>query len=159
MRIGVTGHADLGQPAAALVRTALSTALRPFAGPDLVGICCLCRGADQIFAHAVIEARGVLDVILPAADYRHRIVRDHEIQTFDDLLGKARRVRQAPFPSSGRPAYAFASQMLLKECDMLFAVWDGTPSRRRGDTADVVRTAQQSGIEVHVIWPDHAIRR
>jgi hypothetical protein len=105
----------------------------------------------------VIEARGRLDVILPAEDYRNRVVRRNEIAVFDDLLGKAVSVRHAA-KASGRTAYAFASEMLLKECDMLFAVWDGTPSRRLGDTADVVRTARESGVNVHVIWPDRALR-
>jgi len=158
MRIGVTGHADLGRPAARLVRSALADALQPYAGPDLIGISCLCRGADQIFADAVIEARGRLDVILPASDYRHRVVRDNEAAVFDALLRKAGRVRHAA-PKSGRTAYACASEMLLKECDMLFAVWDGTPSRRLGDTADVVRTAWDCGVNVRVIWPERAERR
>ena len=155
MRIGVTGHANLGRPMAVRVRSALADALRPYAGPDLVGISCLCRGADQIFARAVIEARGRLDVILPAADYRRRVVREHEVAVFDDLLRKAGSVRHAA-RASGRTAFASASEMLLKECDMLFAVWDGTPSRRIGDTADVVRTARESGVDVRVIWPDHS---
>jgi hypothetical protein len=158
MRIGVTGHADLGQPAEQMVRQALAEALRPYAGPDLIGISCLCRGVDQIFARAVIEASGTLEVILPAADYRHSVVRDHEAEVFDQLIGKARRVRQAPFPSSGRPAFQAASEMLLRECDLLFAVWDGSPSRDLGDTADVIRTAQNSGVDVRVIWPECAVR-
>jgi hypothetical protein len=157
MKIGVTGHADLGRPTAQLVHSALADALRPYAGPELVGISCLCRGADQIFADAVLAAQGRLDVILPAADYRHRVVRDTEMAVFDDLLGKAGSVRHAA-EASGRRAYASASRMLVEECDMLFAVWDGTPSRRMGDTADVVRAALESGVDVQVIWPDRATR-
>jgi hypothetical protein len=158
MKIGVTGHADLGQPVAGMIRTALTEALRPYAGPDLIGISCLCRGADQIFASAVIEASGALEVILPAPDYRHSVVRDEEVEVFDHLIGQARRVRHAPFPSSGRPAFQAASEMLLRECDLLFAVWDGSPSRERGDTADVISRARRSGVDVHVIWPERAVR-
>ena len=87
-------------------------------------------------------------MILPAHDYRHSVVRQDEVEVFDHLLGKARRVRHAPFPSAGRPAFQAASEMLLRECDLLFGeVWDGDPSREPGDTADVVHTARKSGVE------------
>lgn len=157
MKIGVTGYADLGRPTQMLVRQALVEALEPYAGPNLVGISCLCRGADQLFASAVIEASGVLDVILPARDYRRRILRYHETAAFDQLLSNARRIRHAA-GASNRRAYARAGRLLVKECEVLFAVWDGTPSRRTGDTADVVQTAERLGVQVNVIWPDRAVR-
>ena len=57
MKIGVTGFADLRPPAERLIRSALADALRPYAGPELIGIAPV-RGVDQIFAHAVIEGHG-----------------------------------------------------------------------------------------------------
>jgi hypothetical protein len=38
--------------------------------PDVTGLSCLADGADQIFARAVTDLGGKLEVIIPASEYR-----------------------------------------------------------------------------------------
>ncbi|GAU68072.1 hypothetical protein SSP35_06_01570 [Streptomyces sp. NBRC 110611] len=42
---------------------------------ELVGVTCLARGSDTLFAEAVVEAGGRLVVILPSRDYREAKVK------------------------------------------------------------------------------------
>jgi hypothetical protein len=50
--------------------------------------------------------------------------------------------------------YATIGQMLVRQADLLIALWDGKPPRGRGGTADVVSEARRSGVPV--IWIDPA---
>lgn len=75
-RIGITGHSNLPPATVALVDKALRVALAPYASDQpLVGVTCLAEGADQIFARAVLDLGGRLEVILPAPDYREQKVK------------------------------------------------------------------------------------
>jgi hypothetical protein len=158
-RIGITGHVRLGEGTDALVFEALRAALRRYANVNLHGVTCLAAGADQIFARAILAMNGTLEVILPAADYRERVISPENLPCFDELLDQAIRIQRMPFPRSGRPAYVAASEEMLERCDALIAVWDVNPSRKPGDTADVVATALQRQIPVTVLWPAGADRR
>lgn len=157
-RIGVTGHVTLAVGTADLVYACLAEQLKLYAGPELHGVTCLADGADQLFARAILALSGTYEVVLPAVDYRSRAVQRHNLDSFDELLSGASGVTYMPFAHSGREAYMAASRELLRRCDQLLAVWDGTPSTRLGDTADVVRTARASGVPVTVLWPAGATR-
>lgn len=47
--IGITGHSNLSTATVPLVAEAIRSALAE--RPDLVGVTCLARGADQVFAN------------------------------------------------------------------------------------------------------------
>jgi hypothetical protein len=157
-RIGITGHSRLPAPTARLVASTLRAALRPYHGPDLRGVSCLADGADQIFARAVVDAGGALEVILPAPDYRERKVRPEHLTAFDELLKAAETVRYASTDPSGRETYLAAGLELIARSERIFAVWDGRPSGGTGGTADVVDAARRAGRPVEVIWPAEARR-
>ena len=70
MRIAITGHRGLPAATERLVDTAIREQLEAYADSDLVGISNLANGADQLFAQAVLDAGGQLEVIVPAAQYR-----------------------------------------------------------------------------------------
>jgi hypothetical protein len=78
---------------------------------------------------------------------------------FDKLLDQATEVRTMPFARSNREAFLAASTSMLDRCDLLFAVWDGAPTREVGDTAHVVSVAQGRQIPVKVFWPNGADSR
>ena len=168
--IGITGHAGLSDASEDLVFASVTEALRGY-GTPLHGVTCLAQGADRIFARAVLALGGTIEVILPAEDYRRRVVaRDgvsesdgvnerDGVNEFDELIGRAVAVHTMPFASSGREAYVAASEDMLDRCDLLLAVWDGIPSRQPGDTAHVVATARRRRIPVRVLWPAGADRR
>ncbi|MEV1286271.1 hypothetical protein [Micromonospora sp. NPDC049679] len=154
-RIGVTGHVALADGTAQLVYECLTRQLRGYPGAELQGITCLAEGSDQLFARAVLAAQGTYEVVLPAADYRERVI---DRNAFDELVRRASAVSYMPFAHSDRDAYLAASQELLRRSELLLAVWDGNPSTVRGDTADVVRTARAWGVPVTVLWPTGARR-
>ncbi|ASO21566.1 hypothetical protein FHR81_003210 [Actinoalloteichus hoggarensis] len=158
MRIGVTGHSNLTADSEPLIAEAIRERLRDRAPGGLVGVTCLARGADQVFAEVICELGGAVEVVLPAADYRARKVKPDNAARFDRLLGRASSVHTMPFDTSSSAAYMAASERLLDGVDEVIAVWDGRPSAGSGGTADVVIAARQRGLPVSVVWPTGAGR-
>src|SRR3954451_978698 len=106
-----------------LVYKAIAEALAPYAGDELTGVSCIARGADSIFAQAVLDLDGRLEVVLPAASYRQTKVKPDHAPQFDALIGRATSVRVMPFDEANRTAYEAANECLITSCDTLFAVW------------------------------------
>ena len=159
MRIGVTGHMNLSNETAVLVRERIRSVLATTRGPrPLVGVSCLAAGADTIFAETVIDWGGELEVIVPSLDYRQTKIKPDHAPTFDRLVSQARKVHTLPFHEANRDAYEAANRDLLQSCEALVAVWDGQPPVDNGGTAAVVLEAAERGLEVHIIWPAGARR-
>ncbi len=156
VRIGITGHTNLTTATSRLVSEALETELARH--PDVVGLSCLARGADQLFARVVLNGGGALEVVLPAADYRERKVKPDNAATFDELVADATTVHTMPFTESNPDAYMAAGEHILDSADALYAVWDGQPAGGLGGTGDVVRAARERGLPVTVVWPEGAER-
>jgi hypothetical protein len=159
VHIGITGYALLGAGTADLVDKALREALAPWAGPSLVGVTCLAPGSDQIFARAVLELGGRLEVVLPAPDYRETEIDAENQAEFDHLLRAASTVSFTDHRSSGVDAYLAASQAVITRSARLLAVWDGGPNRPPGITDYAVAHARSVGVPVEVVWPAGALRR
>ncbi|MEU8055729.1 hypothetical protein [Microbispora bryophytorum] len=157
VRIGVTGHMNLTEDTIVMVSEALSAHLSQV-GSDIIGVSCIARGADSLFAEAVLEAGGTLELVLPSRDYREAKVKPDHAEQFDRLLSKATHVRVMPFDHASREAYIAANNAVLGSVDELVAVWDGVPNFGQGGTADVVSDARDRGIPVTVIWPEGAAR-
>ncbi|WP_219414539.1 hypothetical protein [Pseudonocardia nigra] len=157
VRIGITGHMNLTPASVPIVAAELRKVLAEY-GEPLVGVSCLARGADQVFARAVLELGGRLDVVLPAADYRERKVKPDNREEFEVLIGQADNVRVLPFETSNRDAYVAANEAVLTTVDVLVAVWDGAPPDGKGGTGDTVQAARGRGVSVTVVWPDGAHR-
>lgn len=158
MRIAVTGHMNITDSTVPLVVDAIRERLALIDGP-LVGISCIARGADSLFAKTVLDAGGTLEVILPSADYRQAKVKPDHAPLFDELIAKAEVVRTMLFETANRDAYVAANNAMLDSADELFAVWDGQPSPDRGGTAGVVADARDRSLPVTVIWPAGASRQ
>ncbi|SFS64667.1 hypothetical protein SAMN05660874_02263 [Saccharopolyspora flava] len=158
MRIGITGPSNLTPETSRLVYRALGRELDAHRGDAVIGVSCLARGADQVFARVVLDAGGTLEVVLPAADYRERKVKPDNAAEFDELLARSATVRTLAFPESNREAYMAAGEHVLNSVDAMIAVWDGKPSGGHGGTGDVVEAARRRGIPVTVVWPDGAER-
>ncbi|WP_327044723.1 hypothetical protein OG320_23630 [Microbispora sp. NBC_01189] len=157
VRIGVTGHMNLTADTAVLVSEALHAHLRQVGG-DMVGVSCIARGADSLFAEAVLEAGGTLEVVLPSRNYREAKVKPDHAEQFDRLLSKAALVRTMPFDHASREAYVAANEAVLESVDELLAVWDGVPTLGQAGTADVVAEARERGVPVTVVWPEGSAR-
>lgn len=156
-RIGITGHTNLTAATEQAVYEALRNILLPQLSRELVGVSCLARGADQLFAQAVLDLGGALRVVPPAPDYRTKIKLDN-ITRYDALVDAAQSAHVMPFETSRPESYMAASEHLLATVDEIIAVWDGGSSGGLGSTADVVSAARQRGIPVQVIWPQGATR-
>ncbi len=156
--VGVTGHSDLTGRSIDLVRHDIVDQLRPHAA-DLVGMTCLARGADQAFADAVLELGGALKVVAPASDYFTRISDPDSRKRCEGYLRAAVSTVTMPYDTSGPAAYLCASKYLINRCDVLLAVWDGSPATGNGGTADAVDYARECERSIVVVWPHGAQRR
>jgi hypothetical protein len=67
LRIAVSGHRELPAATRRLVDAAIRAALD--GEQDVIGWSCLADGADQIFARAVLDHGGRIEVVMPAAQY------------------------------------------------------------------------------------------
>lgn len=152
IRIAVSGHRGLPPQTALLIDQAVRQALAEHC-PEVSGVSCLADGADQIFARAVLDLGGELEVVIPAEEYR-----DGPPNVFDELLSRAVRVQRLGFAEATVQAYMAASVRMLDGAETLFAVWDGLPARGYGGTADVVAEARRRGLPVRLIWPEGARR-
>lgn len=156
IRVGITGHRDLGSPVTVWVRAAIAADLAGV-GADLVGVTCLADGADQLFAQAVIQLGGALHVIVPARRYRAGLPEDCH-GTYDELLATAAQVERLDHEESTGQAHMDASTTMLDQIDRLIAVWDCLPAHGWGGTADVVDLARHRNVPVTVLWPPGAVR-
>lgn len=154
--VAISGHRGLSSETTALVEAGIRKALAEHA-PDVVGLSCLADGADQIFARAVLQAGGRLEVVIPAEQYRDNLPAE-AWDEYDALMSRAERVHRLDFIESTSEAHMAASVFMLDHADELLAVWDGKPARGFGGTADVVVEARTRGIPVRVVWPEGAER-
>jgi len=153
MRIGITGHQDLGDaPTAAWVRAAVNQVLGEHMEP-LVGVSSLAAGADQLFAELVLERRGALEVIVPFPEYRDRYAEGHQRRTYDRLISGARVEALARGGRSDEAAYLRAGQEVVARCDLLVAVWNGAPAGGIGGTGDIVQHARSCGRAMVILNP------
>lgn len=159
--IAVTGHMDLTEDSVPLVRTALDDLLKQYADRGrLVGVSRIAKGADSLFAEAVLAVGGRLTVVIPSRDYRRNKGRPDHALVFDRLVAAAEEVLVLPHETADRQAYEAANAVLIERADRLVAVWNGEPpTGKGGGTADTVLEAQAADIPVDVVWPDGAARR
>jgi len=158
--VGVSGHRLLADPAA--VAVSVDQVLdRMGHGPHIVAVSSLAEGADRIVAARVLARGGRLEAVLPlpAADYAADFAAAESREEFDALLSSAYLatvVPPDPADPSREAAYARAGSAVLETCDVLLALWDGTPARGRGGTAEVVAEARAAGRRVEVIAVERA---
>lgn len=157
MRVGVTGHMDLGPETTDLVAEALRLHLLKLreTGPShMVGVSCMAPGADRIFARILLDMGGRLEVIMPSGDYNAKSA-DPSLAA---LLDRADSVRPIHEPQARPDVYVAVNDAMLASIDSLVAVWNGVPSTKLGGTAHVVRSARARRIPVEIIWPDGSTR-
>lgn len=154
--IGITGHRGLPAHTTQLIEQALRYALAGY-GTDVIGVTALADGADQIFARAVLDQGGQLEVIVPATRYRDGLPAESHA-AYDDFINQAVRVHRLDLTESTPASHMAGSELLISMVSELLAVWDGQPARDYGGTADVVAHARDRGRTVRVIWPDGATR-
>jgi hypothetical protein len=141
MRVGITGHQRLKEPAGwGWVRRELERLLSSFA-PPLVGVTSLAVGADQLFADTILRRGGSLEAILPFAGYEQTFAEGRARETYTRLLRRALKRDVLEKRGSAEEAYLAAGKLVVDRSELLVAVWDGQPAGGLGGTGDVVRYA------------------
>lgn len=151
--VGCTGHQNIPAGAIKYVREAIRTELRRLDALSLTGVCSLAEGADQLFAEAVLDSGGKLDVIIPSSEYE-KTFSSKGVAHYRRLLKRVSNKRTLSWPEPSEDAFLDAGQHVADSADVLIAVWDGREARGKGGTADIVRYAREKGKRTVVIWPD-----
>ncbi len=104
-----------------------------------------------------------MEIVLPMMeqDYLQTFDTDAARAEFRELTAGHRLLclRHTPIPEEGRAqaledAYWASGEWVVRRCDILFALWDGKPSKGRGGTSYVVEFARNLGRPIVVLWTD-----
>jgi hypothetical protein len=141
--VGVTGHRDIAAADEAPLRSAFGGVLRELAAEcphtPLVVLSGLAAGADSLAAEEALAQNIPLIACLPmpVAEYERDFSPD-ELTRFRSLLAACARVTvTSPQREHG---YVATGLYIVQYSHVLVAFWDGTESRGKGGTADVVDT-------------------
>jgi hypothetical protein len=153
MKVGITGHQELEDVASwKWVEAEIRNALRGQPGP-IVGLTSLAKGADQIFARAVLEQGGTLHVVVPFANYERTFPTAVDKRRYKYILTQANTREVLNEDASDEEAFFAAGKRIVDCCDKLIAVWNGKPAGGLGGTADVVEYAKTKQVTVVHINP------
>jgi hypothetical protein len=161
LRVGVTGHRILEDPAALIpaVHEALRQVKEMAPSPSggglvLIVVSALAEGADRLVAELVLEEPGSrLEAALPlsAADYERDFEDEASRRQFEELLKRSSRTWIAPAVGSREEAYERAGCYVVDRSDVLVALWDGEPARGRGGTAAIVAYARDRNVPLVLV--------
>ena len=139
--------------------------------PRLCLLSPLAKGADRHAARSALAVGYDLCVPMPfeVEEYEkdftgsdganadeEQLTAEEDLTEFRHLLGRSKRqlcldgARKDPvtgFDLEGR-SYEAVGRFVVRNCDLLVAVWDGAPAKGRGGSADVVRFAATVGVPV-----------
>lgn len=155
--IGCTGHQTLSPLTRRRVAAALAAQVARI-DDEIVGLCSLAAGADQMFAHVLLASGGRLHAVIPCQGYADTFEDEPTRAEFERLLSAAHEVTELPFSEPSEEAFMAAGRTVADRCDLLLAVWDGQPAAGLGGTADVVSHATDQGKPVEIIWPEGSSR-
>jgi hypothetical protein len=174
LRVGVTGHRklDASEELRARVREGLrmlqvaaeqvlrdsgmSYAETP---PMFRAVSPLAEGADRLFATEAIALGFQLDCPLPFSqtEYEKDFPTVESVKEFRDLLSHAEeRVLELDGPTQDAErsaAYESVGRVVLDQCDLLMAIWDGEPAKGAGGTGQIVERARRRGMPILWINP------
>ena len=142
MRIGVTGHQKLRDSSDWDWVSHEVHRILESVDPPLIGISSLAAGADQLFASVILQKGGVLEAVVPFAEYENIFEETEARDQFHTLLSAASRVEVLVKTGSEQEAYLRAGKRVVDLAEMVLAIWDGKPAAGLGGTADVVRYAR-----------------
>jgi hypothetical protein len=153
MKVGITGHQRLKDPADWGWVEANINKILTQCGSPLVGITSLAIGSDQLFADLVLRQSGSIEAIIPFQGYEGKF-EGHERQRLTQLLNKASRIEILNKKQSDEESYFEAGKRVVDIAEILIGVWDGKPAAGLGGTADVVCYATRKHKRVIHINPE-----
>jgi hypothetical protein len=157
-RIGITGHQRLENPADwPWVEEAVGRELDAVTG-SLVVVSSLAIGADQLVARLGAARGAAVLAVLPFADIQ-RTFAPGDLPAYRELVGQA-SLEILQTSGTDEDAYLAAGRRVAELSDVMIAVWDATPAKGKGGTADIVAYAVASGVPVvHINPVDRTVTR
>lgn len=111
----------------------------------------LAEGADRLAAKAALAHGYQLEVPLPFAQQDYERDFPNSVAAFRDLITHASpRVLElggARGDEENR-SYEAVGRLVVRNCDLLIAIWDGGKGNGRGGTADIVRHAARHSLPI-----------
>jgi hypothetical protein len=111
----------------------------------------LASGADQIAAICARSSGYFVRATLPfeAHEYRKDFALGDELDTFEQAVAAADEIVALPGDrSDAEGAYVRVGKLLVRQADIMMAIWDGEEGRGPGGTAHVVELALKSSVPV-----------
>lgn len=110
----------------------------------------LAEGADRLVAESALAAGYTLEAPLPFPRSQYEADFPASAGVFRALLGKAARMIELDGARGDDAdlAYENVGRYVVRNTDLLVALWDGQPARGRGGTGDIVRFALRAGVPV-----------
>lgn len=152
MRVGVTGHQDLGSPDD-VVWVAAQLRAQVARSELTVGVSSLAIGADQLYASLLREHGKPYTVVVPCHQYERTFTTAQDLATYRALLAGAATVIPMPFGEPSEKAFWEAGKRVAELSERLIAVWNGRPAKGLGGTGDVVRYSLEQGRHVTHLNP------
>jgi hypothetical protein len=113
----------------------------------------LARGSDRLGAWEALELGYDMHVPMPFQQHDYELDFDtpDDLDEFHKLFpsdGDKWLALDADRELDSNRAYEAVGRYVVRHCDLLIAIWDGTPAAGRGGTADIVRFAAAIGVPV-----------
>ena len=155
IRIGVTGHRALSNYDDLIhsIDLAFDKIISSVDASSIQILSSLAEGADRLVASLAIENHGAqLIAPLPfkTPDYMLDFDSEASQKEFHALLEKAEETIIISREKTRQECYLSAGRYILKNCDVLIAVWNGKPAKGVGGTADIVSEARM--INLPIAW-------
>lgn len=152
MKVGITGHQDLGSSEDV---NWLSETLRTTIKQNNVkiGLTSLAIGADQLFAQIIQDFDIPYVAIIPCSRYEKTFKSKSNLDKYLALLQNASSIITLPFDSPSEMAFYEAGKQIVDTSDLLFAIWNGEAAKGLGGTGDIVKYAISTNRKVLHINP------
>jgi len=169
-RVGVTGTRNIRQGTEDAVRTEISQVLELISGEigklaqtsasqsiyvqepncKLRLVSPLAEGSDRLAAEEALKAGYALYAPLPFSRSEYEKDFPDTVEAFRTLLSKADVLELDGAREFANESYREVGRFVVRNCDLLIAVWDGESERGPGGTAEIVRFA--ASLRVPVWW-------
>lgn len=151
MKVGITGHQDLGS-------LETITWLRYQVEKEIsnikidVGYSCLALGADQLFADILLKRNIPFIAVIPCRNYEQTF-EEGFLDKYKFFFTQAFDRIHLDYEQPSELAFLNASKYMINNCEIMIAIWNGLPAKGLGGTADVVAYATKKHKKVIHINP------
>ena len=153
MKVGLTGHQNIGT--AKDIQWVREAIINELLFDDIeLGICSLAIGSDQLFARILLEKEVPLKVIIPSNGYEETFTAE-ERESYFLLKNLASDIQILPFPQPSEEAFYEAGKTVVKQSDILVAIWNGRRARGLGGTGDIVQYGLSQRMKIIHINPEN----